>query len=87
LTSKTPTDVYYLSTEGAISDAKITSMITNSPASISDSTLLFDLVKCYINGNLTVTTDLLKEINSHYYEASIRTYILLPMVIYALKSV
>lgn len=81
-----PSDLYYLSNDGTVSDAKITSMITNGSNTITDSDLLFSIIKCYINGALTVTDSVLSVINSHYYEPSIKTYFLLPMVIYALKN-
>lgn len=47
---------------------------------------LFNIIKSYLNGTLEVSEDLLNMINSMYYESSIKNYIFLPLVIFALKS-
>lgn len=52
----------------------------------SDAGLLLNIVKGYFNKTLTVSDDLLSELNEYYYANDVRTYILLPIVIYILQN-
>ena len=48
---------------------------------------LFYIIKDYLNGILFLTDDLLKKINNMYFEYGLRSYILMPILIYILKDI
>jgi hypothetical protein len=48
---------------------------------------LFYIIKDYLNGILFLTDDLLKKINNMYFEYGLRSYILIPILIYILKDI
>ena len=48
---------------------------------------LFGIIKQYLNGVLFLDDNLLKTLNYYYYENSIRSYILMPIIIYIIKDI
>lgn len=48
--------------------------------------LLLNIVSKYLGSSLTLTDDINKELDKYYFKQDITTYILLPMVIYAIKE-
>ncbi len=52
----------------------------------ADADLLLNIVKRYFNNTLTISDDLITRLNEYYYANDIKTYILLPIIIYILQN-
>ena len=55
------------------------------PGLVEDSDLI-EFIYAFINGDLTASSELLDNLDSMYFEPSIKNYILLPIIIYILKE-
>ena len=47
--------------------------------------LLIDIIFKYLENTLTITDDLLKQLNEYFYDISMKNYTLLPIVIYIIQ--
>ena len=47
---------------------------------------LFRIIRDYLNGNFSITMDVMEQLNKHYYKNSLETYILVPIVLYIIKD-
>lgn len=82
-----PKDILWISKTGSIVNASIKDMLSTSADLTEFGTdVLFEVIYSYLNDSLTIDEILLERINSCYTSRTIRDYILIPLVIYALKQ-
>lgn len=66
-------------------DCSLPAIMDNDYYEFDNMDMLY-IIKDYLKGKLTVDEALLSKINDAYYPQSIQTYILMPLVIYAIKK-
>jgi len=48
--------------------------------------VVFNIIKDYLNGTFTVTDKVIETLNDLYYKPSLENYVLMPLLIYILKN-
>ena len=79
-----PIEVYYVAKDGYVLPASLKEMISSEE--IYDNDFTFNLIKKYINKSLTLDKDLVAQIEEFYGDISVKNYILIPLMIYILKT-
>lgn len=82
-----PSGIYRISKENTYNvkwkDISIQSFINSNETSGS---VIFDIIRDYLNDNFKLTEDILETLNSLYYGPSVENYICMPLLLFILKD-
>lgn len=74
--------------QGEVVEAGLTSMFLNTSTDqfVGNRFFIFNIIRNYFNKTLSLTDTVMKNINGYYYKRTMENYLLMPIVIYILKS-
>ena len=82
-----PDDILYIAdSDGTVVNATIDSLINTSVLDTNENHYLFKLIKDYFNKTFVPTDDMLKSLNIYHYKATLKNYLLMPIIIHILKQ-